>query len=278
MCHVQAKPSKPIDGVSLVEIMKTGTEQTIDWENRIVVSDSQRITHPKKWKGSAVMKDKWRLIMGRELYHVGQDPSQKTDIAKLHPEIVKELRAWYENWWSEIQPTFDRVSEIHLGGEHAEELTLTCLQWFNTRPIWNQGMIRGGYGISGKKQAVTEQPYLAVNVVESGKYQFHVRRWPRESGLKICEGTSSLAPLPGRLPSYSNVPGKALAIVDATMQLDGQNLETKPVTEQDYAISFIVDLPKGSHRLSPYFSLQGKNNSSKKTLGCYYIDVKQLKK
>lgn len=276
LCEVDAQPSKPVDGVSLVELFKDGSEKNVDWENRIVVSDSQRIQYPRKWKSSSVMKNKWRLINGTELYHIGDDPMQKTNIAKKHPEIVEELRQWYENWWTELEPTYKRISEIHLGGEHGSDLTLTCLQWMDAAPPWNQGIIRKGPRVKKSESDNVFNGYLAVKVVEAGKYQLSVRRWPAESGLKIREGTEALKPLPGQLPSYSNVKGRALPITAATMRINGQDLETRPVNEADTAVTFTVELTEGSHKLSPYFTQEFNGNQIDKSLGCYYIDVKKL--
>ncbi len=276
LCQIPPQPSQPVDGNSLVELFSPHHERKVDWENRIVVSDSQRIQIPRKWKDSSVMQGRWRLINGKELYHIGNDPSQETDIAAQHPELVKELSQWYDQWWAELEPTFDRISEIRLGGEHASETTLTCLQWLDFYPPWNQGKIRTGPPEPKQPTDKTFEGYLAVNVLEGGTYQLDVRRWPRESGLKIRDGVAPLKPLPGCMPSYSYAVGKPLDITAATMKIDGKDLATKPVTDEDLAISFTVELTKGSHKLSPYFTRQLKDGATDRTLGCYYIDVKHL--
>ncbi|MFC5050321.1 arylsulfatase [Rubritalea spongiae] len=276
LCAVKAQPAKPFDGHSLVELFKDGKGKSQVWQSRVVISDSQRLQFPKKWKDSSVMKGKWRLIRGKELYHVGDDPSQEKDVSKKYPEITEELRQWYEKWWAKLEPSYDRISEIRLGGEHGSDITLTCLQWMDTPPPWNQGFIRKGPKIPKKDNAKVFGGYLAVKVLEKGKYQLSVRRWPKESGLKICEGVAPLEPRPGCLPSYSYVKGRALPITAATMRINGTDLETKPVSEQDAAISFIVELEKGSQKLSPYFTQELKGGRVDRSLGCYYIDVKKL--
>ena len=77
-------------------------DDSFAWEERTVISDSQRIQTPRKWKGSSVMTGKWRLVMGTELYHVGDDPAQTNDVAAKHPKVVAELRALYPPFWESV--------------------------------------------------------------------------------------------------------------------------------------------------------------------------------
>ena len=43
---------------------------------RTLFVHSQRIDHPEKWRKSAVMTDRWRLINGAELYDMAADPGK----------------------------------------------------------------------------------------------------------------------------------------------------------------------------------------------------------
>jgi hypothetical protein len=52
------------------------------------------------------------------------------------------------------------------------------------------------------------------------------------------------------------------------MRLNGEDLESKPVDENSESLTFEIELSKGKHQLSPYFTIpQGE-------LGCYYAIVK----
>ena len=51
---------------------------------------------------SAVMTEQWRLINGKELYDIQKDFGQKNDVAKAHPEVVKELSKAYDIWWKNV--------------------------------------------------------------------------------------------------------------------------------------------------------------------------------
>ena len=116
--------------------------------------------------------------------------------------------------------------------------------------------------------------HWAVEVMSNGKYQFEVRRWPKESGLKILEGTPSNPPKPGCLPSFSAVPGVALPIKSATLRINGKNLQTKQISLNDPAIIFTQTLNKGLHEISPFFSIF--IDGIEQQLGCYYLHITHI--
>ena len=55
------------------------------------------------WKRFAVRNERFRLVEN-SLYDMKKDPSQKTDAASEHPEVVKAMRAAYEKFWKETRP------------------------------------------------------------------------------------------------------------------------------------------------------------------------------
>ena len=182
------------------------------------------------------------------------------------------MRDWYENWWSELEPTFERTSEIHIGAKKAPEVVLTALQWIDAAPPWNQGIIRRA-SVGGRKSGSKFNGYWAVKVVRDGLYSFEVRRWPVESGLKIREGTPPHPPEPGTANSYSAPEGRAVPIKSATLRIDGKDLETKLVSEDDAAIQFTRKLRAGSYKFSPFFTLAEGRGQGARELGAYYLTV-----
>jgi len=75
------------DGVTLEKLVSESSDSPeIDWKNRIVFSDSQRIVDPEKWKQTAVMSDKWRLVNGTELYNIAHDPGQEVNVYQDFPK------------------------------------------------------------------------------------------------------------------------------------------------------------------------------------------------
>ena len=81
------------DGISIKSLLE-GKKQ--GWSDRMLVTDSQRVRDPIKWKQSAVMSQGWRLVNGKELYNIDSDPGQVKDLSGKHPERVAKMRAFYD--------------------------------------------------------------------------------------------------------------------------------------------------------------------------------------
>jgi arylsulfatase A-like enzyme len=60
------------DGQSLGTLVR-GETDGFDWDSRIIVTDTQRVAHPLKWRKSCTMKGKWRLVDRNELYDLTTD-------------------------------------------------------------------------------------------------------------------------------------------------------------------------------------------------------------
>ena len=101
LCGLKAPAGRSFHGRSLLPLMRG--EPGGDWAQRIVVSDTQRIARPMKWRKSSVMRGRWRLVNGTELYDLDRDPGQRTDVAAANPSLVAELRAGYDRWWEQVR-------------------------------------------------------------------------------------------------------------------------------------------------------------------------------
>jgi arylsulfatase B len=105
------------------------------------------VRDPVKWKQTEVMQGTWRLVNGRELYDISNDPAQEQNVFDAHPDRVARLRAFYDAWWAELEPTFAQTTEIYLGHPAHPVVTLTGHDWIQEAlPPWNQQHIRQAYG------------------------------------------------------------------------------------------------------------------------------------
>ncbi|MDO6436193.1 arylsulfatase [Cyclobacterium sp. 1_MG-2023] len=68
-----------------------GTEETSNPDN-------------SKYKKFAVRNKRYRFVNNNELYDLSQDPGEKNNIAEEQPELIAEMRAAYEAWWSDVRP------------------------------------------------------------------------------------------------------------------------------------------------------------------------------
>ena len=255
------------DGVSIKSLLagKGGA----GWPERMLVTDSQRVRDPIKWKQSAVMSQGWRLVNGKELYHIDEDPGQEKDLAGKYPDRVAKMRAFYEVWWAELEPTFARTTELHLGHKDHPVVTLTSHDWIQEAyPPWNQAQNRNKQPVHPRRLNIKHEGHWAVKVLHEGTYEVEVRRWPEESGKKINEELPPGEDVPGADQAFRTRPGLGIGATAATMRLNGKDSESKPVDDGTESVSFEIELSKGKHQLSPYFTIpQGE-------LGCYYAIVK----
>ena len=262
------------DGQSLMPLLY---EQDTAWPDRIMVTDSQRIAYPIKWRKSATMSQRWRLINGTELYDIQQDPEQRHDAASEHPEVVKWLKEGYEAWWAKVSRQFESTVPVTVGRKVGAVERLTTHDWRND-PVacaWNQAQIRAGIACNG---------YWEIEVAEPGRYRFELRRWPREEDRAVTAG------IPGPLkPFRAEIKdgwggGKALPLVRAAMRIsenrsgnidDGDGAvvyeSAKSIDTDDINQVFRLDLGTGEYRLQTYLHDPGGN-----TIGAYYVYVERL--
>ena len=142
------------DGMSIASLLKPGAKP--DWPERFLVTDSQRVRDPIKWRKSSVMSQGWRLVNGQELYDIEKDPGQTKNLAKENPKQVEKMKAFYDKWWAELEPTFAETTELHIGHEDHPVVSLTSHDWIGGPTPWNQGHNRSKYPLKKGKSAKHE--------------------------------------------------------------------------------------------------------------------------
>jgi len=262
------KPEKvKFDGTSLKALLKPGSKP--QWVDRFLITDSQRVRDPIKWRKSSVMSEKWRLVNGTELFNIDADPSQKTDVAKANPVQVAKMRAFYDKWWAELEPTFAETTEIYFGHSAAPVVTMTSHDWIQeVGTPWNQGHIRRGSGTNSKKgnpKNMLHKGHWPIKVLAAGTYEIAMLRWPPEAKKPINAALPEGPNVPGASRAFRANPGNSIQASKATLRIDGKELETKPVGAKDVKVVFETKLTKGIHELSPFFHIPAGQ------LGAYYV-------
>lgn len=231
------KPTGPkIDGMPLTGPLRGAAEQPIP--DRTLFAHVQRANVPPKWEASVAMKNSWRLIDGKGLYDLSNDPSQQNDIASKHPEVVKQLRADYETWWASMKDDLNQTVRIVLGGKQ-NPTTLYSHDWLMPQKVvtaWHQNQIRRGDLING--------PWN-VDIEKTGKYEISLFRW---------------AP-------YLD---KAMAMESARITIAGQELSAKLKPNATHA-RFVLQLKAGPTQLQSWLARQNGDES-----GAYYVRVRYL--
>ena len=233
------------------------------WPDRILVTDSQRVVAPIKWRRSAVMTNRWRLVNGTELYDIKQDPAQQNDVAGTQPNVVARLKAFYEAWWAELKPTFQRIPAIYLGHEGENPVRLTSHDWIATKSTpWNQSLVR---------QALDDPSatgYWNVNVTAAGGYEIRLRRWPEEADTAIDALLTPGTDVPGESPFRAS-PGKAVQAVNASVRIGDVTAEA-PVEPGAKQVTLQMTLPAGKSRMRATFTTGDGG-----TVGAYYAYVRK---
>jgi arylsulfatase A-like enzyme len=253
LCGLEEPNGLTFDGRSLIPIMQGKQNES---EERVIVTDSQRVPNPVKWKDSAVMKGKWRLINGKELYHIQDDPEQRTDLALKHPVLLESLKQHYEEWWQKVSSQFHEEIPISIGSDYEKVTLINSHDWRGDAGecAWNQGDIRAGKICNS---------YVEIYVESDGIYSFELRRWPSEEGRNMTEG------IPGELKGWYSG-GRAIPVKKASIKV-GDREKTAAVTDADNAVQFIIPLKQGPAHLQTYLE-----DTEGNIFGAYYVYVTYL--
>ncbi len=274
LCGVVAPANVKFDGTSIRPLLESETRPD-DWPDRILVTDSQRVVDPIKWRKSAVMTDKWRLVSDagkngepkHQLFDIEADPGQENDVLIDHSAVAERLKAFYEDWWKELEPTFGSPARIKIGHPAENPSRLTSHDWIAEQLTpWNQGHIRQGV------DKPSHTGFWNLDVVESGDYEIVLRRWPDEGEVAkkaITDPVPPGEPVPGT-KAFRTTPGRAIAATTATIEIAGEKREMA-VPEGAPEVSFEIPLPKGKTELTARFLGDGGE-----VTGAFYAYVKKL--
>jgi arylsulfatase A-like enzyme len=114
--------AKQVEGRSLVPLLE---DPRATWPDRHLFTHLGRWPryadpNESKFTMAAVRNKRWALVSERggrepdwELFDLGADYGQRTNLAEQHPEVVRELAAAFDRWWDECLPLM--VNEKALG-------------------------------------------------------------------------------------------------------------------------------------------------------------------
>ncbi|WP_282037833.1 arylsulfatase [Saccharicrinis aurantiacus] len=258
LCGLELPATKPLDGMSVVPLI-TGKKSNTDFNKRMLVTDTQRIQWPVKGRNSCVMTSQWRLVNGDELYDINADRGQTNNIAADHPQIVKEMTAFYDQWWASAVKDM-RYAKIKLGSDAENPMQITCHDMHTDAAIpWNQSYIRKGIELT--------DGYLLCDVTKAGKYKFTVARYPKESGLAI---DATVEDIKGS-KWFDYIPaGKSLSLSKPSITINNKEYPCKFNADRTEAI-VELDLPAGEIKYYGEFT-----NAEKQRVRGYYYTVERL--
>lgn len=159
-----AKPAEiRMDGESLMPLLRGGQTQ---WPDRTLYFQWHRGDEPELYRSCAARTQRYKLIDGKELYDVIDDPGEKNNIAAAHPGIVATMRKGYEEWFRDVSsPRGYAPPRIYLGTKFENPVILTRQDWRGPNAGWEADSLG----------------YWEVDVREPGDYEVTLRTAPAKS-------------------------------------------------------------------------------------------------
>ena len=181
LCEIRKPSGLRFDGESLLPLLVNVEDRA----PRTLFVQSHRILHPQMWRQSAVMSGTWRLVDGKELFDLDDDPEQRIDLAAQHSETVDRLRREYERWYQDVSRRFGDDVAIVLGSARQNPTVLTCHDWLDpsAQEVWSQSHLR--------RRPAANGPW-AVEVERKGRYRFTLRERPAVAPAPIPPGVAKI--------------------------------------------------------------------------------------
>lgn len=171
-CGVEVPGAHHFDGRSFLPLLTNPNSQ---WATRPLVVQTHRGNEPQRYHHFAIHEDPWKLVhpsgFGKEsfpgepkleLYDLGKDPLQKTNVAAENPEVLNRLKKTYEDWFADVSSSRDNnyaPPRIVIGTDHETETVLTRQDWRHA---------------SGKPWGRDSNGYWLLEAPTSHQYQIEV--------------------------------------------------------------------------------------------------------
>ena len=259
----QTHRTVPLDGQSLAPVLRGERDSLPD--RMLVINYSRMPTFKVQYtkgnpaipqmNGAGVLWRHWRRLENRELYNIKNDPHQDHDVASAHPEIVAKMRAHLQQWWSGVADDVLTPQRVAIGNDAENPMLLTACEWLDVF-VDQQAQIRRGL----RKNGVWH-----LRVDEPGNYHLELRRWPRESRLKLSSSIPTT-----RVTDGTYVAGQGLPIHSAVLRV-GQETRTLSPDDNSEAFHTQMHLEAGPTTLQATF----QDAEGKALCGAYYVYVRR---
>ncbi|WP_072864407.1 arylsulfatase [Arenibacter palladensis] len=229
LCDISIPMNTKLDGLDFSPLLlKKGGKLG---ERTLFVHSRQDWRPPLDVVETCLIKDKWRLVNGNELYDIEKDQMQLTNLADRHPEIVKALLAKNAEFLKETKKnhTYTEFPLAIVGNPDQEKIKLTIQHAIgDDLPIWKSEQVA-----EGNKNQNNIHP---IQIEREGRYKISCRRWPEENPGPILG-------IPKKNPknwfTYKSISPEKIRI-----QVANQILE-REINAADEEVNFEVYLEKG---------------------------------
>jgi arylsulfatase A-like enzyme len=231
VCNAEAKPDKPIDGVSLWPLL---AGEAANWPDRTLYFQCHRGLTPKLFQNCAAVSERFKMVgypgtFNRddfepsaepvlELYDLANDRAEQHNVAQKFPRELAKLRTSYEAWFGEVKSSRQfQPGLIHVGSEQENPSRLCYYQ-------------------DGHWQGTDAKGWL-VKIERSGRYRIsRIDNQPAASALRVVwKGQTQEQSLEGQAAAEFNLDaGEGL--------LEIAHVSTQPRPARRQAKQFIGDV------------------------------------
>lgn len=265
LCGLKTDKRVRFDGISLAPVLRG--EKNLHRDRMLAIhfsrmpmgfeypsGESPSVMHRE---GAAILWRKWRLLGGRELYDLANDPMQERNIIEQHPEVAGRMNAYLDEWWRGVKDIANEPQRTMIGSDRENPILLTACEWMDVF-VDQQGQVRNG----SRKNS-----YWLLQVDQPGEYEFELRRWPKELDLPLSGAPAGGKVLPVAIARLW-INGARHFDVEKPMAFNGEQVKVSP---EDKMAVFTVDLEKGPVALHTWFD-DAANNT---LCGAYYVYVRR---
>ncbi len=254
LCGIKIPSSMELDGEDLSKVI-TGKKESIP-ERTLFVHHNQDWRPPKDVEETCIIRGKWRLVNGKQLYDMVSDPGQTRNVAGKNPELVKLMLEQNAAFVADakLNPEYNEFPVFIVGNPAQKEVKLTIQHAIGeSAGIWKCEHVAAGVKNTNNRHA--------LKIERAGEYLISCHRWPKE-----CPGPVHGVPSDNPKDQFEY---ETIYPEKARIQIANQVIE-KEVDPDAYEVVFKVRLEKGKTLLTSDF-VEGKE-----TYGVYYTYISPI--
>lgn len=253
--HLKVNQKSRFDGASLKPVLESAKVS----DKRMFVVQYGGDERPKKYD-CCVVWDSWRLIGENELYDLNQDPGQKNNVAKVNPEVLKKMKAFYEKWWAKTESGINQFVPVVVGSDKENPVTINSNNW-------EVGAVNSQWKIA-QASGDPKGGICHIHVEKEGAYKIELSRWPFHLERDLTARGPSKSYASTKIQS-----GKAIPVVFGCLSINKADPIVASIKSGDNTkVTFEINLPAGDNILQAWFKDKDKND----LCGAYYVRLERL--
>ncbi|GAB5558730.1 MAG: arylsulfatase [Synoicihabitans sp.] len=255
LCNLDVPASwDNLDGVDVSPLLRREKDHLED--RTVFIHSNQDWRPPADLNPACIIRGKWRLVNGTELYDIAADRHQDHNLAKKHPDVMAALVRDNAAFIARAKKNSEYYEfPVSIIGNDAQPVVKLTIQHAigEDAGFWKCEQVAAGLKSRNNKHA--------IEVERAGRYRISLRRWPTE-----CPGPIQGIPSenPKNLFDYQTITPEL-----ARIEIANQIIEI-PIARDDEAAEFEVNLDAGKTILTNDFIEDGK------AFGVYYTYITRL--